>query len=115
MSEREEVIDEFAGTMECCRVCLCGNENKAVKDMADEIVRVREQLAAVERERENVSSQLWDCTNERDGYKHRAERMERVVQMLRIASVLPSPDLLTDGDWADLRDAVRDLDAEAQP
>ena len=43
--------------------------------------------------------------------RRRAERMERVVDLLRIVSVLPSPDLLTDGDWADLCDAVRALTA----
>lgn len=90
--------------------------------MSDEIVRLREQLAEVEEQLRlanidwaNCAAAAADHRAEADALRHRAERAERVVQMLRIASVLPSPDLLTDGDWADLCDAVRALDAEAQP
>lgn len=36
-----------------------------------------------ESERDQFASMLHDCENERDGYKHRAERMERVVDLMR--------------------------------
>lgn len=129
---RTDVLDEFLSESES----FDNDPFEMLDRMADEIVRLRELVATVDAEREHAyqvakaneqtarrmeqerdqfASMLHDCENERDGWKHRAERMERVVQMLRIASVLPSPDLLTDGDWADLCEAVRALDAEAQP
>lgn len=42
-----------------------------------------ERLAAVQAERENVSSQLWDCMNECEGWKARADRAERILALLR--------------------------------
>jgi len=49
----------------------------------------------------------------REALTERAERMADVCQMAQLLTVLPSPDLLTDGDWADLCAAVRALNTEA--
>lgn len=132
MSEREEV----------CGHCGCTGgaivqkgdlPKKYHATYADCCDALRSQLAEVERERENVSSQLWDCTNERDGYKHRAERMERVVEAARpwiedmwrgdlngtVIGVCMEYE--PDGQYvlweqvAPIAEAVRALDAEAQP
>ena len=37
-------------------------------------------LTTAVRERDQFASMLHDCENERDGWKHRAERAERVVE-----------------------------------
>ena len=37
-------------------------------------------LTTAERERDQFASMLHDCENERDSWKHRAERAERVVE-----------------------------------
>lgn len=125
MSTRNDVLAEFTrGTV---------TRYFDTDAMADEIVRLRSQLAEVERERENVSSQLWDCTNERDGYKHRAERMARVVEAARPwiedmwrgdlngTAIGVCMEYEPDGQYvlweqvAPIAEAVRALDAEAQP
>jgi hypothetical protein len=77
-----------------------------------ELAAVREQYAMsleehgeLMRQREDTSSQLWDCMNERDGWKHRAERIERAA-----VNVIECHSALTD-----FLAAVRAIDAEAQP
>ena len=45
--------------------------------------RLREHMATLQADRESVSSQLWDCMYERDGWKDRAERAERILAALR--------------------------------
>ena len=52
-------------------------ERDAIKANYDESVR---ECANVMAMRENVSSQLWDCMNERDGYRARLAACERVVE-----------------------------------
>jgi hypothetical protein len=44
---------------------------KRMAEMQLEINALQQQLSAVQAERESVSSQLWDCMNERDGLKAR--------------------------------------------
>ena len=46
-----------------------------------------EHMATLQADRESVSSQLWDCMYERDGWKDRAERAERILAALREPSV----------------------------
>jgi hypothetical protein len=53
-------------------------ERDAIKANYDESVR---ECANVMAMRENVSSQLWDCMNERDGYRARLAACERVVEL----------------------------------
>jgi len=88
MSEREEVIDEFAGTMECCRVCLCGNENKAVKDMADEIVRLRSALTAASEGVSDVSSAAQALI---DAYNNQRSDSEKDAAWTALARSLTNP------------------------
>ena len=52
-------------------------QRDAIKTNYDESVR---ECANVMAMRENVSSQLWDCMNERDGYRARLAACERVVE-----------------------------------
>ncbi len=52
-------------------------ERDAIKANYDESVR---ECANVMAMRENVSSQLWDCMNEREGYRARLAACERVVE-----------------------------------
>ena len=63
---------------------------KERNELRDTLAALREQLASVQSkvealtaERESVSSQLWDCMYERDGWKDRAERAERILAALR--------------------------------
>jgi uncharacterized coiled-coil DUF342 family protein len=93
--------------------------NAEYRELQDELATLRAELAAVReqyamsleehgelmRQREETSSQLWDCMSERDGWKHRAERMERAA-----VNVIECHSALTD-----FLAAVRALDAEAQP
>ena len=115
MSEREEVKRYgFYGDYGYCR---CRIEEFDDGDFVsyDDYAALRSQLAEVERERENVSSQLWDCTNERDGYKHRAERMARVVEAANAYLTEWDSDSYESVAHVALINAVRAFDAEAQP
>ena len=104
-SEREHVLREF-------QVGNPPDETHDAVGMADEIVRLRSALTTAKRERDEArrerdrermeraamemmaddavserdkfASMLHDCENERDGWKHRAERAERVVEAVRV-------------------------------
>ena len=79
---RDEVLREF-GTAECpvaeCKLSQCLRE----RAMADEIVRLRERLAAVEQASLIAHRGELDARQERDDYKHRAEQAERERDALR--------------------------------
>ena len=77
-------------------------ERDAIKANYDESVR---ECANVMAMRENVSSQLWDCMNERDGYRARLAACETVVEQLR---GLRAPSLCCDGENNDDVDHFRD-------
>jgi hypothetical protein len=76
-------------------------ERDAIKANYDESVR---ECANVMAMRENVSSQLWDCMNERDGYRARLAACQRMVEQLR---GLRAPSLCCDGENNDEVDQFR--------
>ena len=145
MSEREEVLRFDFEHPPCKGYGCCGGGGMEKYEDGeyvryDDYAALRAKLATAERERdearrerENVSSQLWDCTNERDGYKHRAERMARVVEAARPwiedmwrgdlngTAIGVCMEYEPDGQYvlweqvAPIAEAVRALDAEAQP
>ena len=67
-----------------------------------------------ERERDQFASMLHDCENERDGWKHRAERMERVVEAARAFVYCERTDNVAQLLGA-MGDAVRALDSTPTP
>ena len=63
---------------------------KERNELRDTLAALREQLASVQSkvealtaERESLSSQLWDGMNEREGWKARADRAERILAAVR--------------------------------
>jgi len=57
-------------------ICLAHPHNNRWEEA---LCSAKYQLDAAVREREDVSAQLWDCMNERDGYRARLAACERVV------------------------------------
>lgn len=93
---------------------------------------LEEQVELV-RQREGTSSQLWDCMNERDAWKHRAERAEQAAVNVitsfisgrdcgespcgygKAAGISPEFCMCRKEASEELAEAVRALDAKAQP
>lgn len=83
----------------------------AAQFAGDYELKMADHIVAVEKQRDAYHA-MWKAeTLAKRELTDRLRELVRVVDLLRIVSVLPSPDLLTDGDWADLCDAVRALTA----
>ena len=129
MNTRDEVLRKF-GYCGWCEAGICsGDDNKtASHNMADEIVRLREQLAEVARERDALKQELYQALDLNGGdnglnaswtyaelwekERSRAERMEQVCLMAQLLTSVENPSWLTYGDWADFRAAVTAMDKE---
>lgn len=92
------------GRYESCGGYGCRSHTWHVEELVAAYDALRHRAERAERERDAAIREV-------GVWSRKTGRAERVVALLRVASVLPSPDLLTDGDWADLCEAVRALDA----
>ena len=61
----------------------CQGMAKSLATAANELERAERIAAALRADRESLSSQLQNCTYDRDGWKRRAERFERILAELR--------------------------------